>query len=86
MIQSPPKRPRPLFLIDLAEIIELHQLIEGKSPLLVQVDEARNEEVRHAVAFDDAENGLETMPPASGYRICPVTGYRWDPTLFSIVD
>ena len=45
-------------LIDLVEAVELHQSVERETALVVEFDQTRDEEIRHAVAFDDADSPL----------------------------
>ena len=41
-------------LVDVLEAIELHQLVEGETPLQVKGDELGNELLRHTVTFNNA--------------------------------
>ena len=42
-------------LVDVAEVIELHEAVKGKLPCLVQLDQFGDKMLRHGVALDDAE-------------------------------
>ncbi len=52
-------------LVDLAEVIELHEAVKGKLPCLVQLDQFRDKALRHGVALDYAEG----FPPF-WQRVC----------------
>src|SRR5215210_6593801 len=44
-------------LVDLVEVVEFHQTVEGEAPLHVQLQKLRDENVRDRIALDDAPDG-----------------------------